>query len=134
MEPTIRKGDMVILRKAPTVRRGDVVAFVMPAGGGHALKRVIGLPGEVIELRGGVAVVDGVTLDEPYISLREGAEPQIPVLRDMPPVQVPAGHFFLLGDNRDHANDSRFIGPVKRSDIRRRAVLVVSKKNGVWRP
>lgn len=133
MEPTILKGDTVVVRRAGSIGRGDLVVFTMPKGG-VAIKRVIGLPGEVVELRGGIAAVNGTLLDEPYVSLREGAEPQIPVVRDMSPVRVPAGHFFLLGDNRDHSNDSRFIGPVNRRDIHSRAVVVLSEKNGVLWP
>lgn len=127
------RGDTVVVRRARSIRRGDLVVFTMPKGG-VAIKRVIALPGEVVELRGGIAAVNGMALDEPYISLREGAEPQIPVVRDMPPAQVPVDHFFLLGDNRDHSNDSRFIGPVHRRDIHSRAVVVLSEKNGVWWP
>lgn len=134
MEPTIAKGDMVLVRRARTIRRGDVVVLVMPTDRGLAIKRVIALPGEMIELREGVAVVNGVTLEEPYISLREGAEPQIPVVRDTPAVQVPPDNLYVLGDNRDHSNDSRFFGPVRRNDIRGRVVVVLSEKTGIRRP
>ncbi len=99
MAPTIAKGDRVIAtRHVRTIRRGDVVAFTMPSGGG-AVKRVIALPGEIVEVRGGAAIVNGVALHEPYMYLAEGAEPQIPVLREMPATRVPPGHYFLMGDN-----------------------------------
>lgn len=134
MEPTIARGERVIVRRAGTIRRGDLVTFNMPKGDGIAIGRVIALPGEEVELRGGFAVVNGTPLEEPYVLLQEGAEPQIPVLRDMPTVQVPADAYFLLGDNRDHANDSRFLGFVKRSDIPRKVVLIVSEGAGVRWP
>ncbi|HYR27292.1 MAG TPA: signal peptidase I, partial [Thermoanaerobaculia bacterium] len=135
MEPAIAKGDTVVIRRATgTISRGDVVGVTMPPKGRLALMRVIALPGEVVELREGLAVVNGVALDEPYAWLSEGAEPKIMVVRNLQPVQVPAGAFFVLGDNRDNANDSRFIGFVKRGDIRGRAVLVISETRGVRRP
>jgi len=134
MEPTLAKGDMVVVRRAGTIRRGDLVVIAMPRKGGRAIMRVIALPGETVSMRDGVAVINGVALDEPYIVLREGPESPILVVRDIDPVQVPPDAFFVLGDNRDHANDSRFIGFVKRGDIQYRVVLVVSTENGVWRP
>lgn len=132
MAPTLEKGDIVLMRPPRSIRRGDIIAFTMP-GGGRALQRVIGMPGDTIELRGGRAVVNGLALDEPYVLLQEGPDPQIPVIRDMDGFQVPPDSFFVLGDNRDHANDSRFLGPVARAGIHARAVAIVSRTRGIIR-
>lgn len=134
MAPTVVKGDVVLTRPARRINRGDLIVFLPPREKAVYLKRVIALPNEQVEMRDGVAVVDGIALREPYIRLEEGASPEIPVVRDTSAVTVPPNAFYVLGDNRDHSNDSRFIGFVKRDQIRGRVVLVVSPTHGVWRP
>lgn len=127
MEPAIARGDKVIVRRPGEIERGDVVIYRSPVDRKLLLHRVIGLPGDVVELRNSGAIVNGFALDEPYIK----REPDIPAVREFGPVTVPAGSYFMLGDNRDNANDSRFIGFVKRADITGKAVMAISKTRGV---
>ena len=101
------------------VLRGDVIAFVHGAGDDSRiyLKRVIGLPGETVAIARGIVSIDGVALP---------AYPQASVdAADMAPVTVPAGSFFVLGDNRGDSDDSRAFGPIPRGSIIGRAAIVV---------
>ena len=130
MQPTLTKGDLVLTRPAREIERGDLIVFRSPQDGTAHVKRVIGLPGERVELRDSGAIVDGTALREPYIM----REPEILAFRDMRPVVVPDDSYFVLGDNRDNSNDSRFYGAVKRQQIIGKVVFVLSEKNGAWRP
>ena len=99
-------------------KRGDIVVFHHPSGVHRDLvKRVIGLPGETVEIRGGVVYIDGRRLIEPYLA--GGAVP----LGDMAPVVVPPDSYFVLGDNRNHSQDSRVFGPIPIDDIVGKAFL-----------
>ncbi len=131
MEPTILVGDRVLVDKftlrngfeaglplAPThpVQRGDIVVFKHPQESASLwVKRVIGLPGEMIEIRDKQVYIDGRPLDEPYkhhsdTRTYQGGE------RDFwGPRRVPAGSFFVMGDNRDNSLDSRYWGFLERS-------------------
>ena len=146
MEPTLQPGDRVLVRKvAYEPARGDIIVFSDPKGrptpdrgivGGvlHFLsegigfarpehedfiKRVIGLPGETVELRNGRLYIDGVRVDEPYL------EPPLDT-RDYGPKRVPEGALFVLGDNRLNSNDSRFgLGFVPVDKVIGRAFVIV---------
>ncbi len=105
MLPNIQDGDWIIVDKAiyhfGEPDRGDVVVFQPPDSLNSEypfVKRVIGLPGETVEVRDGAVYIDGVALDEPYV--RE--EPRY----TMAPTAIPSGEYFVLGDNRNSANDS----------------------------
>ncbi len=110
MEPTLRDGDL-LLALAPRrhLARGDVVILRPPRGSGaeRGVKRVVGLPGERIDLEDGMLFVDGVRLPEPYLaglpaSVGLGAQS----------ISVGAGECAALGDNRAHSVDSRRYGAI----------------------
>ncbi len=104
------------------VKRGDIVAFNTPpraesecGEGGIFLKRIVGLPGETVSEDGhGFILVDGKRLDEPYISSASRALDTAFLGRHW---KVPAGDYFVLGDNRSESCDSRLWGGVPRHDI-----------------
>ncbi|GMU78570.1 MAG: putative signal peptidase I [Acidimicrobiia bacterium] len=120
MVPTLKVGDRVLVNKLSydlhDVNRGDIVVFKAPPearsdGIEDLVKRVIGLPGDTVEAReDGHVYVNGRRLREPY--LVDGMR-----TTNLEPTKVPAGHMFVMGDNRVASKDSRVFGPVKESAI-----------------
>lgn len=113
MNPTLKDGDRLTVDrsafKSKGPQRGDIVEF--DYSGGKRLSRVVGLPGETIGIAGGLVYVNGTKLDEPYVA--PGARTNSATDK----FQVPEESYFLMSDNREHANDSRAIGPILRSQI-----------------
>ncbi len=111
-------------------RRGDVVVFKFPDEPERDfIKRVIGLPGETLELRSKKVYVDGRPLDEPYVHFLEGASDaqeitSFDVRERYGPVRVPPGQYFVMGDNRDNSQDSRYWGFLPRHYIKGRALMI----------
>lgn len=108
MEPTLRVGTMLILDKltlhARDLRRGDILSFRSPVEDRDLLKRVIGLPGETVELKAKAVYIDGKPLEEPYAV---HSRPDEKLVGDtLGPIVVPEDGVFVLGDNRDESNDS----------------------------
>jgi len=100
------------------IQRGDVVVFWYPLDHSKSfIKRVVGLPGETVEIRQGALYVNGKNVAEPYVP------PQYEDLSDFGPVRVPKDSFFVLGDHRVSSNDSRVFGPVPSRYIYGRAVF-----------
>ncbi|MCS7314259.1 MAG: signal peptidase I [Bryobacterales bacterium] len=101
------------------IQRGDLVVFRFPADPNKSyIKRVIGLPGEVVSIERGVVLINGKPLEEEYVPR------QYRDARDMPPVRVEADAYFVLGDHRNSSNDSRSWGLVPRRNIYGKAVFV----------
>jgi signal peptidase I len=102
------------------IERKDVIVFQSVEDPEIDLvKRVVGMPGEVIEIRRGKVLVNGEVLDEPYV-LPEHNQAQ----RPFGPVLIPRGEYFVMGDNRDSSRDSRYWGTVPRSLVKGRAFLI----------
>ena len=100
------------------IQRGDVVVFWYPLDHTKSfIKRVVGLPGETVEIRQGVLYVNGKVIPEPYVP------PQYEDNSDYPALVVPKDQFFVLGDHRISSNDSRVFGPVPSHYIYGRAVF-----------
>ncbi len=178
MRPTILEGDRIFVNKLAydlkvpfttwhiaewgNPQRGDIVVFFSPHDGKRLVKRVIGLPGDTIELRNNQLVLNGAPVEyQPiaeellrYILAAEregrvfaseklpgqthavGGYPAAPAPRTFAPIVVPQGEYFMMGDNRDDSFDSRFWGTVKREKIVGRATAVVLSfdKSNYWLP
>jgi signal peptidase I len=125
MSPSIEAGDRIITDSRAYVGKnpehGDVIVF--KRAGTTYLKRVIGLPGETLSISDGVVAVNGKPINETYIALKEG---QAAYGRDFPTTRVPAGRYFVLGDNRDVSLDSRDadFGMVNRDEVTGKALYV----------
>jgi signal peptidase I len=149
MEPTLLIGDRVLVNKVVyhlhEPRRGDIIVFEEPhpAPSEHRnaiqafwhwltqglgvssnpekdfIKRVIGLPGETIEVKRGVVFINGKKLSEPYLGVNAD-------LRDYPPTKVKGGNLFVMGDNRPNSNDSRFgLGQIPLNKVVGRAFVII---------
>ena len=100
------------------IQRRDVVVFWYPLDRSKSfIKRIIGLPGEKVEIRQGIVYVNGHAIDEPYVPA------QYEDLSDFGPVRVPRDSYFVMGDHRISSNDSRVFGPVASKFIYGRAVF-----------
>ena len=127
MEPSLHNGELILVDKwsylfhAPD--RGDVVVFVAPLTPSQDyIKRVIGLPGDVITVRDTQVFVDGVKLNESYVDRGHQGNPY--AYKTINNVVVPANEYWVMGDNRAGSCDSRSFGFVPRQNIIGRAALV----------
>ncbi|MBD3882205.1 signal peptidase I [Phormidium tenue FACHB-886] len=127
MVPTLQIGDRLVVEKVSYALRppatGEIIVFEPPAQlqvYGYPphkafIKRIIGTPGDVVEIQDGVVYLNDRPLVEPYI-----AEPPD---YELDPVRVPAGEFFVMGDNRNNSNDSHIWGFLPRHNIIGRAIF-----------
>ena len=116
-----------------TLKRGDVIVFKYPEEPDRDfIKRVIGLPGETLELRAKKVYIDGKALDEPYVHFLEppGVSSELhettssDVRERYGPVTVPPNQYFMMGDNRDNSQDSRYWGFLPRDYIKGKALFI----------
>ena len=147
MEDNLKIGDHIIVNKfiygpgaggslgglfpLRDVRRGDIVVFRYPLQPEvDFVKRVIGLPGDVVAIENKKVFINGKALDEPYVVFADKRViPRIELLHEgsrdqFGPFKVPDGEYFAMGDNRDRSSDSRFWGTVPRGLIKGRAFMV----------
>ena len=113
------------------IRRGDIIVFKYPDEPDRDfIKRVIGLPGETVELRNKKVYVDGKPLDEPYVhfltppSSEDQEVTSYDVRENYSPKTVPADHYFVMGDNRDNSQDSRYWGFLPRNYVKGKALVI----------
>lgn len=127
MHPTFPDGEYLLTQKVSYYtkdpQRGDVIVFKPPISEeDEFIKRIIGLPGETISVKGGKVFINGKVLNESYLKnvytnpgsfLSEGEE-----------FSIPEGQYFTMGDNRPHSSDSRSWGPITKKGISGKAWLV----------
>jgi signal peptidase I len=146
MLPTLKVGDRILVNKLSyklhDPGRGDIVVFQQgstgspnlfqrlwntiseglgrpPDGSRDLVKRVIGLPGDTIEVRADAVYINGEKLQEPWLPAG------VSMGGRYGPMQIPPGHYFVMGDNRPNSSDSRVFGPIPKSDIVGRAIVRV---------
>jgi signal peptidase I len=178
MNPTIIEGDRILVNKLAydlkvpfttwrlaqwsNPQRGDIVVFYSPYDGIRLVKRVIGLPGDLIELRSEQLIINGTAVgydslgaqvsEELPLALRQQSLfaterlpdrphavmslPSVAARRDFGPIRVPEGTYFMMGDNRDNSFDSRYFGAVDRKRILGKAAAIVLSfdKSNYWVP
>lgn len=178
MRPTILEGDRIFVNKLAydlkvpfttwrvaewaNPRRGDIAVFYSPYDGKRLVKRVVGLPGDTIELRNNRLTINGQAVEygpippEIASNLPTGERPQrlytqedlgekahvvaaipsVPARRYFGPFQISEGKYFMMGDNRDDSFDSRYFGPVDRGQIvgRAQAVVLSLDRQHYWLP
>jgi signal peptidase I len=127
MENTLLIGDRVLVDRVSwrfsDPKRGDIVVFHSPYSGPVLIKRIIGMPGDTISLNDGAVYINGQKISEPYVRTIKGRPvPSTPFDNGLPwslqsPYKVPAGTYFMMGDNRIDSGDSREFGPVPRSQL-----------------
>ena len=122
--PSLLPFEGALLAKKP-IRRGHVVVFKYPEEPTRDfIKRVIGLPGETVEIRDKVVYIDGKPLDEPYKVHRNQVRGINIDQDDYPPTRIPEDSYFCMGDNRDNSRDSRSWGFVPASYLKGRAFMI----------
>ncbi len=107
--------------------RGDIIVFVFPEDPSKDfIKRVIAVPGDMVEIRDKAVFLNGEPLREEYTRFADGntADGFVRGRDNMPPVKVPAGKYFVMGDNRDRSYDSRFWGYVEEDAIIGKAMFI----------
>jgi signal peptidase I len=141
MKPTLLVGDHILVNKfiygiripftdrtfisVTTPKRGDVIVFKFPRDTSKDyIKRVIGLPGDQIQLVDQKLLVNGKQVDDPHAFYALAGMKLDSFLRHFGPVTVPADHLFVMGDNRDESSDSRVWGFVPRSYVLGKAFLI----------
>lgn len=177
MRPNLLAGDVVLVDriaydlKLPLTnvivahlgepRRGDIVTFSSPKDGTRLIKRIVALPGDIVQLRDDALYINGQRarysdprsatealakgVRVPALRLTESIDGDqrrvqvlagVPAMRDFGPVTVPAGDYLMLGDNRDDSADSRYIGFVPRRLLIGKAlrILVSADIDGDWAP
>jgi signal peptidase I len=178
MKPTILEGDRVFVNKLAydlklpfttwhlaewaNPQRGDIVVFFSPHDGTRLVKRVLGLPGDVVELRNDRLIINGNPVEYSPLSAEISGQvprseqqqslfateqlplhdhavmaiPSLPARRNFGPASVPEGQYFVMGDNRDNSYDSRYFGMVERRRIVGKSTVVVVSfdRNDHWLP
>ena len=130
MYPTLHNGDRMVLSKVGDIHRFDVVILKAPDENVEYIKRVIGMPGDTVEMKSGVLYINGKKVDQPFINT-EALAKQTVFIDDFTlesltgEAKVPEGKYFVLGDNRGVSKDSRMIGFIDRSAIEGKAVFTI---------
>ena len=127
MQPGLHTDERVLVNSLAYTferpERGDVVVFHPPTAlNERYIKRVIGIPGDTITLTPNQVIVDGVALDEPYITPPPPGETENP---EPQTIKLGPGQYFVMGDNRTNSQDSRFFGPINQNELIGKAEFVV---------
>jgi signal peptidase I len=129
MEPAVLKGEQMVMLRTKEIRRGDLVVFHSPLHEQQApfVHRAVAIGGDMIEIRDKMLHLNGTPVKEPHARYDDDLPESYRAMRRFGPYQVPAAHIFVLGDNRDHANDSRYLGPIPMKLVRGKIIFVFGR-------
>ncbi len=135
MIPTLLVGDQLLVDKVAyhfrSPARGDIIVFKYPGDENRDfIKRIIGLPGDTVEVRARAVYINGAPLNEPYAWHDALDDMRIVPRDDFGPVTVPPDKYFMMGDNRENSQDSRFWGFLERDKIIGRAFVLYWSRDG----
>ncbi|MEZ0481747.1 signal peptidase I [Planococcus sp. SSTMD024] len=115
MQPSFHENDKLVLSKATTIGNFDTIVFFAPDGS-RFIKRVIGVPGDHLQIAGGEILLNGQPLEEPYLD--EGGNTGITAPAGITSeFSVPPDCYYVLGDNRGNSTDSRVLGFIQEQDV-----------------
>ncbi|HVF31378.1 MAG TPA: signal peptidase I [Pyrinomonadaceae bacterium] len=126
MQPTLNDGDRCLISKnVNDLKRGDIVIFRYPQDQSRKyIQRIIGMPGEEVEIRSGKVLINGTTLDEDYLDDKYNQSAP-----SFPPKKMGTNQYFVMGDNRDNSFDSRYWGGLDAALIEGRLYLEYGSGN-----
>lgn len=132
MEPTLYENERVLINRVVYYfrppERGDIVILEDPLGSrSDFVKRIVALPGDILEIRNGKTYVNSKLLSEPYVANDMDNE-------NVGPIKIPSSQFFVMGDNRPKSSDSRRFGPVFRRNILGKVFIVWWPPNRIHVP
>lgn len=123
MEPFLMSNDLVVFqRNVSTLSRGDIVSFKSPVEDKYYVKRIIGLPGEIIAVIDGNVIVDGNMIDD---------FTEIKATYNLKETAIGDGEYFVLGDNRNNSLDSSEYGAIKEESIKGKGVIILMPLNRI---
>ncbi len=129
MLPTLQIGDHILVNKFlyyfRPIQRGDIIVFKFPQDESRDfIKRVIGLPGETLEIRGKEVLINGKPLQEPYAVYADWPIGRVGERGRLGPIVIPADTLFMMGDNRDHSMDSRVWGFLDVAKVKGKSFVI----------
>ena len=130
MYPTLHDSDRMFMSKLGDIKRFDIVVLQAPDQDKEYIKRVIGIPGDTIEVKDGKLYINGQVVDQPFINKETLVNKTVYIddftLQELTgELKVPEGKYFVMGDNRGVSKDSRMIGFIERSAIEGKAVFTI---------
>lgn len=126
MAPTVNPGQIVIMSaghyRKREIQRGDIVVFIAPQDGNPWIKRIVGLPEEIVAIKEGVVMINGHGLDEEYVVTENK---MTDYSQTMSMRKLAKDSYLLLGDNRDNSEDGRIMGATPRDDIVGKVIFIL---------
>lgn len=117
MEPTFEHDNRIVITKIHKIDRFDMIVFHSPYSEDDFIKRVIGLPGDVVIMKDDQLYINGEEYEEEYIEANKKKVHEGQRLTENFEVEVPEGYYYVLGDNRQNSTDSRVIGFIDRKSV-----------------
>lgn len=140
MKPSLQDGDRLIVSKVSEINRFDEIVFDAPDQNKRYIKRVIGLPGDTVDMENDILYINGKSFKEPYLDKNKSPLPGFTLTGDFSlkeltgETKVPKDKLFVLGDNRLNSKDSRFFGFIPMKSVLGKAVYRIWPINEIGIP